>query len=33
MLIEEVSAGQDKVIDNWKVSETMPDDVLYRLKK
>ena len=33
MLIEDVAGGQDKVVDKWSVSEAMPDEVLYRLKK
>ena len=33
MLVEEVSGGQDHVIDNWSISEAVPNDVLYRMKK
>jgi branched-chain amino acid transport system substrate-binding protein len=33
MMIEEVADGADKVIDSQTVSEAIPNDVLYRLKK
>jgi hypothetical protein len=32
-MIEEVTDGADKVIDSQDVSEAVPNDVLYRLKK
>lgn len=33
LMIEEVTDGADKVIDNQTLSEPIPNDVLYRLKK
>jgi branched-chain amino acid transport system substrate-binding protein len=33
MMIEDVVNGADKVIDNQELSEAVPNDVLYRLKK
>jgi len=33
MMIEEVTDGADKIIDSQPVSEPVPNDVLYRLKK
>ena len=33
MMIEEVADGKDKVIDSQPLSDAIPDDVLYRLKK
>ena len=33
MMIEDVVDGADKVIDNQELSEAVPNDVLYRLKK
>lgn len=33
MLVEEVTGGQDHVIDDWAIAEAVPNDVLYRLKK
>ena len=32
-LIAEVGGGQGKVIDQWRISEPVPQEVLYRLKK